>query len=112
MNSEFKRMMELAGLTEIKVNEPSRYPGNRVPLIDYNLKIINPNNINKFGEYNAESNTFSASIYNSYFYNTVYKGEDINKDRYTEYYIEYFYEWLLEKVAREKYGNDVNIEFH
>lgn len=43
MNSEFKRMLELAGLAEIKVNEPKRFTSIKLPYLSLDTDILIPN---------------------------------------------------------------------
>ena len=40
MNKDFKRMMELAGLTEIKVSDPGILPATYIKLRDYNWSLL------------------------------------------------------------------------
>jgi len=117
MNSEFKRMMELAGLAEIKVNKPkTSFPGKKNPLIDYTAGDITSDDVDQFGDYDEASNTFKVeqgSDTMADFYDGVYKGTDMDwwEDDDAAEDLSDFYTYSLKKAIKEKYGDNVNIEY-
>ena len=118
MNKEFKRMQELAGLTEIKVTLKNQFPGKRHPLIDYEAWDIDPEDLDDYGEYDEETNTFeveSGSDAMADVFDTIYIGDnnwydDLEDDEELGEALSEFYDFLLTKAAKKAYGKDVNIE--
>jgi len=120
MNKEFKRMQELAGLTEMKVRDPNIFTGERSPLIDYDAWDISADDLDDYGYYEEDDNTFyveGGSDAMADMYSTIYKGNDDGDDDDDWWdneeladYLSEFFDFLIEKAVREKYGNNVNIE--
>ena len=114
ISEEFKRMQELAGLTEIKVNKPQILK--KHPLIDYTAWSIESEDLDNYGDYDEDSHTFEVeggSDAMADMFNTVYTGDDDwDEDDEAIEALSEFYDFLLEKAIKEKYGDDVNIEYY
>jgi len=86
------------------------------PLIDYTAWDIDPEDLNDYGDYDETSNTFeieSGSDAMADAFDTMYIGDgDWDDNDEVVEALSKFYDSLLEKAIKEKYGNDVNIEYY
>lgn len=90
---------------------------NKNPLIDYTAWDIDSDDIDEYGDYDETSNTFeveSGSDSMADMFDTVYKGTKMKwwEDESVAKDLNNFYTSLIEKAAKEKYGNDVKIEYY
>ncbi len=123
MNKEFKRMVELAGLTEIKVNEPFRqFIPLKLPYLSLDTDILIPNDdfeeaygdlIHGLVELNPQINPYFFQVDNNGLWNDVMDSIFENNPEgttLTEFYKIYFH-WLFRNLVADynRYeDNDMN----
>ena len=109
MNSEFKRMLELAGLAEIKVNEPKRFTSIKLPYLSLDADILIPNDdfeeiygdlVHGLVELNPQIDPYFFQVNNDGLYEDVLDSIFENNPEGTtliEFYKIYFY-WLFSNL--------------
>jgi hypothetical protein len=118
-NKEIVRMKMLAGLiTEgqyKKLITENSFPGEKNDLIDYTFNIT-PDEIDEYGMYEdgvfeVESGDDSmADVYDE-IYDSEATGMKWWKDDSIAPFLSEFYDYLLNKAAKEKYGDDTVVEY-